>query len=425
MNPLIFQAIFGLFALVGICWLISENRRRVSFKMIAGGLTVQAIFALLILKVPAIEWVFKKISEGVGCLKDAALEGTKFVFGYVGGADVPFVLNPEAMAKGATPFVFAFQPLAMIMVVSALAMLLFHWGILPIMVRGFSKVLKKTMNIGGALGVCSAAKIFLGQTDAPLLIRPYLAKFSRSELFTVMVAGMATTSASIIALYASILEGTMSNPIQHILTASVISIPAAITLSRVIVPHEGEHTSGDLVLPYKFSGAMDAVAQGATDGMKLFLSIIAMIVVALALVALADMILDAALPGFGGEAITLKRIFGYVMAPVAWLMGIPWSEATIAGGILGTKTALNELVAFITLANTPQDSLSDHSNVIMTYALCGFANLSSIGIQIGGLGAMVPERRTEIISLGFKALIAGTLASCMSGTLAGILWWWN
>lgn len=420
MYTLVAQALFGFCAFIFIGWLLSENKKKLDWKIIITGISLQGILAFLILKVHFVRAIFEKISFGISKLKDATLDGTKFVFGYIGGGDIPFLF---AEGKGAgDAFIFAFQPLAMIMVVSALAMLLFHWGVLQLIVKGFSWGLRKTLNIGGALGVCCAAKVFLGQTDAPLLIRPYLSKFSRSELFTVMTAGMATTSSTIMVLYATILEGKITDPISHILTASIISIPAAIVLARIMVPHEGEDTSGDLVTPYNFSGSMDAVSQGANDGMKLFLAILAMLIVTLALVSLLNMILGI-LPSWDGEAITVQRILGYIMSPLAWLMGIPWDEAMHAGKLLGIKTTLNEVVAFINLAGLPKEALSAHSGLIMTYALCGFANFSSIGIQIGGIGSMVPERRAEIISLSFKALIAGTLASCMSGTLVGLLQW--
>ena len=280
------------------------------------------------------------------------------------------------------------------------------------------------MNIGGALGVCAAAKVFLGQTDAPLLVRPYLKSFSRSELFTVMTAGMATTASSLMILYATILEKTIANPVAHILTASIISIPAAITISRLMIPHVGEDTSGHMVAPYKFNSSMEAVSQGTLTGLDLFLNIIANLIVILALVALANFMIGC-LPHFDGAPLSLERMLGFVMAPIAWLMGMPWDEAVFAGGLLGKKAVLNEIVAFLGLAEMGATKLSAHSNLIMTYALCGFANLASIGIQIGAIGTMVPERRSEIIELGFRALIAGTIASCMSGTIVGLLYWWT
>ena len=413
---LIFQAFLGIIFFFFMSFLLSENRSRIDYKFSVFGILLQVFLAFLITKIHVVQRGFLWVSRGIDTLKCATCEGTKFVFGYLGGGDVPFLLKEKA-----TPFIFAFQPLPMVMVVSAISMLLFHWKILPVVVRGFSWALRKTLNIGGALGVCAAAKVFLGQTEAPLLIRPYLGKFTRSELFTVMTAGMATTSATIMVLYGQILEHTLRHPLSHILTASIISIPAAITISRIIIPQGGENTSGELVVPYHFSGAMEAVSQGASDGMKLFLGIISMLIVMLSLVALANYGLGT-LPLVAGEPITLQRVLGLIMTPVTWCMGIPWEEAKVAGKLLGTKTVLNEVVAFIDLAAL-KGTLSYHTNLIMTYALCGFANLSSIGIQIAGLGTMAPERRSEIIDLGFRALIAGTIASCLSGTIVGLLFW--
>jgi CNT family concentrative nucleoside transporter len=358
--------------------------------------------------------VFIYLSKGVIAVRDATLQGTSFVFGFIGGGPLPFE------AKGNT-FVFAFQVLPMIMVVSALAMLLFYWRILPAFVKVLSFCLRKTLGIGGALGVCSAAQIFLGQTEAPLLVRPYLKNMSRSEIFSIMCMGFATTSATIMGLYALVLEQSVPQSMVHILTASIISIPAALSLSRMVVPPSTQ-TAGEMVLPYEFSGSMDAISRGTSDGIRLFINVLAMLIVFVALVALANKILGL-FPNFMGEAISLQRILGFLMAPLSWLMGIPWAEAKTAGSLLGIKTILNEFYAFTELAKMGDTELSVHSRVIMTYALCGFANISSMGIVIGGFGGLVPEKRAEIISLSVKALIVGTLASCLSGSVVGILWW--
>ncbi len=378
----------------------------------------QVVLALIITRVPSVSHAFMLLSDGIGEIKAATLEGTKFVFGYVGGGDAPF----DVVHSNRT-FVFAAQALPMVMVVSALSMLLFHWRVLPVVVRLFSIVLRRTLHIGGALGVCAAAKTFLGQTEAPLLIRPYLKDLTRSELFSVMTLGMATTSASVMVLYASFLEHVVPHPISHILTASIISVPAAIALSRLMIPQDGPDTEGSLEPPYTFSGAMEAVSTGATDGMKLYINIIAMLVVMLALVALTNRCLGAF--SIGSDALSLQFILGVLMSPLAWLMGIPWHEAQVAGNLIGTKVALNEVMAFIELSSERAQGLSDSSRLIMLYALCGFANLSSVGIQIGGIGTMVPERRAEIINLGMRSLFAGTLASCMSGTVMGLITRWT
>ncbi len=414
---MVWQGILGIFVFLGVAWLFSENRSGVQKRDIVLGLALQIGLAVVITQFPLIRNAFQSLSKGMEVLKRSTQVGTQFVFGYLGGGAVPFNVIPES---GSSTFIFALQALPTIMVVSALSMLLFHWGVLPAIVRLFSKALQRTLRIGGALGVVAASKVLLGNLEAPLLVRPYLKNFSRCELFTVMTCGMATTAASVMALYTSILEGTVSNPIAHILTASIISIPAAITLSRILIPHEGAMTSGSLVAPYRFSNWMDAVSRGTSDGLTIFLHVMAMLIVVLALVSLLNALL-AILPSLGGEAITMQRILGYVMAPVTWLMGIPWAEASTAGKLLGTKTVLNEVVAFLELSKIPRSELSAHSALIMTYALCGFANFSAIGIIIGGIGSMVPERRDEIVALGIKSVFAGTLATCMSGTIIGIL----
>jgi CNT family concentrative nucleoside transporter len=410
------QALGGLAAFLGLAYALSENRRAVRWRPIGLALLAQAGLATLTIRVSPVRAAFLVLSDGISQIKEATRAGTAFVFGYPGGAEPPFAVLP-----GGNTFVFGLQALPMVMVVSALAMLLFHWGILQMVVRAFSWALSRTLGIGGALGVCAAAKVFLGQTEAPLLIRPYLGKLTRSELFSVMTLGMATTSASVMVIYASILDGAVAHPISHILTASIISVPASVAISRLMIPHVGEDTEGKLQTPFEFTGAMEAVSQGATDGLKLWLNIIAMLIVMLALVALGNTVLGSVpVPGLEGP-LSLQRILGWIMAPVAFLMGIPWSDAFAAGNLLGSKIALNEVMAFIELSHLPAGTLADTSRVIMLYALCGFANFSSIGIQIGGIGTMVPERRTEIIALGFRALLAGTLATCMSGTMVGLL----
>lgn len=412
---LVFQACAGLALFFFLAWLFSENRKQVNFKTAFMGFLIQVVLAIIVTKFGIVRDAFLWIGGGVMALKDATTAGTSFVFGYLGGGDVPYHAK-----EGANGFIFAFQALPMVIVISAVAMLLFHWRILPFIVKIFSGIFQKALGIGGALGVCAAAKIFLGQTEAPLLVRPYLGQFSRSELFTVMTAGMATTSISIMVIYAMILEGTIADPIAHILTASIISVPAAITISRILIPQIGEQTSGHLVVPYQFSGSMEAITQGTSDGLRLYMNILAMLIVFLAIVALANSLLSL-LPTVGGDPISLQLLLGYLLAPLAWCLGIPWEEAIPAGALLGKKTILNEIVAFIGLAELPKGILSVKSDLIMTYALAGFANLSSIGIQIGGIGTMVPERKQEIISLGIKAMIAGTIASCMSGAIIGIL----
>lgn len=415
---LIGQGLLGLVVFLSLAWLFSENRRSIDTKAIMLALGLQFTLAILFSKFPLLTAGLSSLSGVVDALKQATQAGTQFVFGYLGGGQVPFVLDPS---NGHNTFIFALQALPMIMVVSAVSMLLFYWGILPVIVKGASFIFQRVLRLGGALGVVAGAKVLLGNIDAPLLIRPYLKDFSRSELFTVMTCGMATTSATVMVLYSDILKDTVVNPIAHILTASIISIPAAIAISRVMVPDLGDKkTEGDLVLPYRFTSWMDAVAKGTSDGLNIFLNIIAMLIVILALVSLTNALLSI-LPDVAGAPISLQRIFSLIFWPICWLMGIPVAEIGVASTLMGSKTVMNEVVAFIGLAKLEAGQLSALSAVIMTYALCGFANFSAVGVTIGGLGAMVPERRDEIVSLGLKSVFSGTLATCMSATIIGLI----
>ena len=305
------------------------------------------------------------------------------------------------------------------LVISALSSILFYWKILPIVVKAFSFLLQKTLRIGGAVALGAAANIFLGMVEAPLLIRPYLRRMTRSELFITMTCGMANIAGTVMVLYALILNRVMPDAMGHILVASILSTPAAIIISLMLVPETEEVTSGRLEPPQAATSTMDAIAKGTAEGLTLFLNIIAMLLVLVSLVALTNLILGL-LPPLGGEPLTLQRILGYIMAPVAWLIGIPWSEAP-AGALLGTKTILNEFIAYVDLANLPAGTLNPRSQLIMIYALCGFANLGSLGILIGGMGAMAPERRDEIVGLGMKSILAGTMATLMVGAIIGLL----
>ena len=410
-----FQGILGLIALTAFAWIISENRRLIKIKIILIGLIVQFALALVMLKIPVTREIFTVLNYGVEALDKATTAGTSFVFGYLGGGSLPFD------EKGAgSSFVFAFKALPLVLVISALSSILFYWKILPMVVKGFSFLLQKTLKIGGAVALGAAANIFLGMVEAPLLIRPYLRQMTRSELFITMTCGMANIAGTVMVLYALILNKVMPDAMGHILVASILSTPAAIIISLMLVPETGEVTSGKLEPPQVATSTMDAIAKGTAEGITLLLNIIAMLIVLIALVALANLILGL-LPSFGGEPLTLQRILGYLMAPVAWLIGIPWSEASKAGALLGTKTILNEFIAYVDLANLPAGALHPRSQLIMIYALCGFANLGSLGILIGGMGAMAPERRDEIVGLGMKSILAGTMATLMVGAVIGLL----
>jgi CNT family concentrative nucleoside transporter len=409
------QAIPGLLCLVALAWAISENRSALRPRAVAAGIALQFALALLLLKLPLFREAFVLLNGAVLALEQATRDGTAFVFGFLGGAELPF-----AESHPGASFVLAFRVLPLVLVVSALSALLFHWRILPLLVSGFAWALRRSLGVGGALGLGTAANVFVGMVEAPLFIRPYLANMSRGELFAVMTAGMSTIAGTVMVLYAGFLDGVVPDAMGHILTASLISAPAAITIARIMVPDSGIATEANMSAPTAATGAMDAVTRGTLDGLRLMLNIIAMLVVLVALVSLANQLLGL-LPPVTGAELTLQRLLGWLMSPIVWLLGIPWAEAQTAGMLMGTKTVLNELLAYLELAKLPEGALSDHSRLIMTYALCGFANFGSLGIMLGGLGAMVPERRAEIVGLGMKSIVAGTLATCMTGAVVGLV----
>ena len=410
-----YQGLIGLVLLLSIAWLSSENRSAIHWRPVVSGLLLQLALALLLLWMPASRKVFAWLNDGVLALEEATMAGTSMVFGYLGGGPLPFA--------GATPsgaYILAFRALPLVLVVSALSALLFYWRILPLVVRGFSWLLARSMGVGGALGVSAAANVFVGMVEAPLLIRPYLQQMSRGELFAVMTCGMSTIAGTVLVLYAAILQPVLPQALGHILTASLISAPAALAISLLMVPHSGEVTSGGLAPPVAAHSALDAIVQGTLEGLKLLLNIVALLIVLIALVSLVNALFGF-LPAIAGAPLTLQRFFGWILAPLTWTLGIPWHEAVVAGGLLGSKIVLNELVAYLDLAALAPEALSERSRLIMTYALCGFANFGSLGIMLGGLGAMVPERRREIVSLGMKSILSGILATCMTGAVAGLL----
>ncbi len=411
---MLFQAVLGLLVFTGIAWLISENRRGVKYITALTGVVVQLCIAGILLYVPLIKKFFLLLNNIVLALESATRAGTSFVFGYTGGGTPPFLLQDP----GAN-FILAFQALPLVLVIGALSALLFYWRIMPFIVKGFSFILQKTMNIGGALGLGASTTIFLGMVEAPLVIKPYLKNMTRSELFSLMTVGMACIAGTVMILYATILKGVVPDPLGHILVASFIHVAAAITIARIMVPETGEETSGNFVPQRTATSSMDAVVKGTLDGLHLLLNIVAMLIVMVALVYLANQLMGL-LPDIGNKPLTLQRILGFAMAPVVWLFGIPWPQAQTAGYLMGTKTILNELLAFLEMARLPTEALDPRSRLIMTYALSSFANFGSLGILIGGLGSLAPERRDEVVALGMKALVAGTLATCMTGAVIGI-----
>ncbi len=416
-QPGLLQSLFGCAGLIGIAYLFSENRRAVPWRPVLIGFALQLALAALFLKVPVLQSALAAANQGLQALERATLAGTSLVFGYLGGGETPFaVTNPGAS------FVLAFRALPLVIVVSALSALLFYWGVLQWIVRAIAWLLRRTLGVGGATGVSVAANVFVGNVEAPLVIRPYLAKLTRSELFIVMAAGMASTAGTVMVLYASIIGKLVPDALGHILIASLMSAPASIAIGLIMVPPQDGDRDAQAYTPARGAdSAMDAITRGTLDGMQLLLNIIAMLIVLVALVSLANSALSL-LPEAAGAPLTLQRMLGWVMAPVAWLMGIPWNEAQQAGGLLGTKTVLNELLAYLDLAKLPAGQLSERSRLIMTYALCGFANFGSLGIMLGGLTTMAPERRGEIVALGLKTIVAGTLSTCLMGASVGLLY---
>src|SRR5580658_1405915 len=411
------QSAPGVFAILALALAISENRRAVPWRPVVTGLGVTFALALLMLEVPQTEIAFAWINDAVIALASATRAGTAFVFGYVGGGPPPFDLKNPGNA-----FILGFQALPVVLIISVLSSLLFYWRIMPPIVRGFSWALEKALDVGGAAGLSTAASTFVGNVEAPLFIRPYLASLSRSEMFIVMTGGMARIAGTVFVLYATILGPYIPDAAGHIMVASVLGAPAAIFISLLMVPDpEEKHTGGKLDdVAQSANSTMDAIVKGTGAGLELLLNIVAMLIVFIALVYLANAILGL-LPDIFGEPLTLQRMLGWVMAPVCWLMGIPWSQAVTAGGLMGIKTILNELVAYLQLAALPEGTLDPRSRLIMLYALCGFANFGSLGIMIAGLSTMCPEKRGEVVSLGLKSIVSGTLTTCLLGAIVGVL----
>lgn len=393
-----------MIGLVAIAWALGEDRRNVPWRAVGAGVALELVLAVVFLKIPVVKSAFIALNDALLVLERATQAGTGLVFGYLGGGPAPFTVTaPEAT------FILAFRALPLVLVISALSALLFYWGVLPAVVRAISWLLRKSMGVGVVVGLSTAANVFVGMVEAPLLVRPYLARVSRGELFALMVAGMASIAGTVLFLYASILGPVLPDAVAHLLIASILSAPAALAISFVMVPPKGEATGGELELRSEASGAMDAITRGTLDGAQLLINIIAMLVVFVALVALVNLII---------APYSLQGMLGTVLAPLAWLCGVPWAEASSAGALLGTKTVLNELIAYIDLAKA---GLSEKSRVLMTYALCGFANFGSLGIMIGGLGTMCPERRGEVVSLGMKSIVAGTLATCFTAASVALI----
>jgi CNT family concentrative nucleoside transporter len=390
------RGLLGLTALLAIAWALSEDRRRIPWRTVIAGIVLQWVLALLLIYFPPANAAIVLLNDGATALQNATQAGTRFVFGYLGGQPLPF-----AETHPGASFILAFQALPLVLTISALASLLFYWGVLQRITAAFAWLLRRAMGIGGALALGAAVHVFVGMIEAPLLVRPYLDRMQRGELFALMTCGMAG--------------------VGNILIASVISTPAGLAVAALLVPFgPAEAAEERLVIEDPPLSALDALVKGTVDGVPVLVGIVATLLVAVAFVALVNAALGE-LPHWGDGAITLQRIFAWPFRPVMWLIGLPWSEAGTAATLMGTKTVLNEFVAYVNFSALPPDTFTPRSRLILTYALCGFANFGSLGIVIGGLGVMVPERRHEVVALGMRSILSGTLATCMSGAIAGVL----
>ena len=412
------QSAIGLVAFVFIAWLFSSSKFRFPFFAAVWAIAAQILIAAFLLFTPPARAALGSLQVAVEALQQATAAGTTFVFGYLGGGDAPFeVVNQGAM------FSFAFGALPLVIFFSGLSAVLWHWGVLRLFVRGFAFLLERVFRVGGAVALSSAANTFLGQTEAPLLIRPYLDKITRPELLIVITGGFATVAGSVMAVFATILSNVDPSILGHIIVASIISVPAAILMAQIMMPEEKgvSPTPVEAADDFGYGGSMDAFMRGVTDGLGLYLNIIASLIAFIAAIALINIMLTG-LPDVAGEPITLERIFGYIFAPFMWLAGVPWSEALAAGEFMGLKTAVNEFVAYLRLAEVEPGVFSERSLLIVVYSLCGFANFSSLGIVIGGLTALAPNRRQDVIDLAPRALVAGTLATLMTGAVIGLIY---
>lgn len=407
------QAIWGIVLLLGSCWAFSENRTAVSWRFVGIGLFIQFFLALILLRVPWITDLLLGLNYFISAIDQATRAGTEFLFGYLGGGVFPVNLDGNT-----APYLFAFRVLPQVIVFSVIVALLWHWKVLPSIVRLLSKGLQKTLKVSGSVATAGAASLFLGMVETPLVIRAYLATLTRSEFFTVMTLGMSTVAGSVMVLFASILEGVLPGIIGHILGASMINMIGAIYISRLFIPETQDTVSGGSSIDLTYSSSMDALSQGTKDGLSLAVNVGAMLLVLVSFVALANILLSNLV--IDGQSFSIEQILGWCFAPIAWLIGIPWSEAMPAGALLGTKLVLNELMAFIQLAQN-SEQFSPQSRLILLYALCGFANIGSLGILLGGLAVLVPERKEEYLKIAPRSVLSGTVVTLVTGAIVALV----
>ena len=414
----IFQIVIGFIGLVCIAIPFSQNRSSINYQHIVAAIFLQITLAFALLKIPFIVQIFAYLSEGVTALQAATQEGAEFVFGYLSNSST----SPFEISGTGNSMIFAFQILPLIIVISSLSALLWFWNVLPLIIRAISKIFEKLFNIGGPIGLGATANIIMGQVEAPLLVRPYLTKMTEKELLILMTAGMSTVSGSIMIALVSMLAPQFPdiNLIQHLVSASILSIPAAIMYANIMIPSSEVTNFDGNTVPKVYDSSMDAITRGTRDGLDICLNVGAILIAFIALVSLLNSLLGILGGWIGISDLSLQLILGYLFFPIVWLMGVPLSETLASAELLGLKTALNEFVAYGALANLETGVLSDRSKLITLYALCGFANFSSVGILVSGISAMAPERKNDLIKVSIKALIGATLASCMTGLVIGI-----
>ncbi|RAK58628.1 NupC/NupG family nucleoside CNT transporter [Phenylobacterium hankyongense] len=413
------QSLVGVALTIALCWAMSEERRRFPWKLAIGAVIVQGLLVLALFGLPALRAGLAGVGQAVDGLSNSTQAGVAFVFGFLAGTPN----QPYALTDPGSLFVFAFRVLPVILVVCALAALLWHWRILRWITQGFGFVFEKTMGLRGAPALATAATVFMGQVEGPIFIRSYLTSLSRSELFMLITVGMSCVSGSTMVAYATILKGVLPNAAAHVLTASIISAPAGVLLARIVVPrHADAEVAQDLdtAATKTYESSVDALIKGTNDGLQIVLNVGATLIVFVALVAMLNGLLGV-LGQVGGAPISVERVLGIVFAPLAWSLGIPWKDAPTAGSLLGVKLVLTEFTAFIRMGAMPVGDIAERTRVIMTYALCGFANIASVGINLAGYTVLVPERRAEVVGMVWKAMFAGFLATCLTASVVGAM----
>ena len=426
-------SVLGTVVLVGIAWLFSMNRKKINWKTVGVGIALQVILALIVLVSPPGRWFFSKMNDVIVGMLSFSEAGAKFLFGNLVHNYIPvgvlenynFVETIRTVAYGGA--FFAFSVLPTIIFFSSLMSVMYYLGVMQLIVLAFAKVMTKFMGVSGAESLSCSANIFVGQTEAPLLVRPFISDMTKSELLAVMTGGMATVAGGVMAAYVGMLKDFFPQIAGHLLTASVMSAPAALVMAKIILPEtEESKTAGLVKIHYEKTDAniIDAAANGATVGLQLALNVAGCLIAFMSLLAMLNFLIGWSGGLFGVAGLSLQKIFGFIFAPLAWIMGVPWKDCFIIGNLMGVKTAVNEFVAYFDFAvfikNNP-GVLAERSMIIVTYALCGFSNFLSIAIQIGGIGALAPNRRHDLAKLGLWAVLAGSLACFMTATIAGIL----